>query len=69
VIDSVLLEINNRFSNTNIDSLRSVLSLSLKSLQFMQVDELKFLYALLKCEVPQLHNEVQVLGTMLEGES
>jgi hypothetical protein len=30
VIDSVLLEINNRFSNTNIDILRSVSSLSLE---------------------------------------
>jgi hypothetical protein len=35
----------------------------------MDVDKLKFLYIMLNCNVPQLHNEVQVRRTMLEGEN
>ena len=35
----------------------------------MEVDELKCLYVMLKCDVPQLHNEVQVRRTMLEEEN
>jgi hypothetical protein len=35
----------------------------------MEVDKLKFLYVILNCNIPQLHNEIQVRRTMLEGEN
>lgn len=35
----------------------------------MQLDELKLLFVMKKCDVPQLQNQVQVLRTMLEWEN
>ncbi|CAF5104178.1 unnamed protein product, partial [Rotaria magnacalcarata] len=43
VIDSILIEINDRFSKTNMDILRSVSSLSPDSSKFLEIDELKAL--------------------------
>ena len=67
VIDSILLEINNRFSRTDTDILRGMSSLSPDSQQILEVEELKPLCTILKCDVSLLNNEVQVLRPMWEG--
>jgi hypothetical protein len=35
----------------------------------MEAGKMKFLYVMLNCNVPQLHNEIQVRRTMLEGKN
>ncbi|CAF4599072.1 unnamed protein product [Rotaria socialis] len=66
VIDSILIEINDRFSKTNMDILRSVSSLSPDSSKFLEIDELKALCVMLKSDIQLLNNEIQVLKPMLK---
>ncbi|CAF1325117.1 unnamed protein product [Rotaria magnacalcarata] len=66
VIDSILIEINDRFSKTNMDILRSVSSLSPDSSKFLEIDELKALCVMLKSDIQLLNNQIQVLKPMLK---
>ena len=66
VIDSILIEINDRFSKTNMDILHGVSSLSPDSSTFLEIDELKALCAILKSDIQLLNNEIQILKPMLK---
>ncbi|CAF4696598.1 unnamed protein product [Rotaria socialis] len=66
VIDSILVEINDRFSKTNMDILRGVSSLSPDSSTFLEIDELKVLCVMLKSDIQLLNNEIQVRKPMLK---
>jgi hypothetical protein len=66
VIDSILIEMNDRFSNDNLAILRGVSSLSPDSATFLEVEELKYLCSVLQCDILLLVNEIQVLKPMLE---
>lgn len=65
VIDSILIEMNDRFSNSNLEILRGIASLSPNSATFLNVEELKYLCDVLQCDFLFLVNEVQVLKPML----
>ena len=67
VIDSVLLEMNNRFSKTNVEILRAISSLlSTDSSIFLEIEELKSLCMMLQCDIRLLNNEIEVLTPMLK---
>jgi hypothetical protein len=52
-MDSILVEMNYRFSKTKVKILRSISSLSLDNPTFLEVQELKDICALLKCGEPE----------------
>ena len=66
VIDSILAEINARFSADNMGILRGVSSLSHESSTFLDITELKSLCRMLHCDVSSAANEIQVLKPMLK---
>ena len=66
VIDSILIEMKDRFSHSNMEILRSVSSLCPASSTFLSVRELEPLCQLLQCDISMLNNEVQVLKQMLK---
>jgi len=66
VIDSILFEMNDRFSKTNMEILRGISSLSPDSRTFLEVEELKDLCMMLQCDILSLSNEIQVLKPMLK---
>ena len=66
VIDSILLEMNDRFSKTNVEILRAISSLSPDSSTFLEIEELKPLCMMLKCDIQLLNNEIEVLTPMLK---
>jgi hypothetical protein len=66
VIDSILLEMNDRFSKTNMEILRGISSLSPDSSTFLEIEELKALCAMSQCDIQLLNNEIQVLKPMLK---
>ena len=51
VIDSLITEMNNRFSQTNVEMLRGISSLSPDSQNFSEIQELKSLYQMLHCDI------------------
>jgi hypothetical protein len=65
-IDSLLIEMNNLFSQTIVKIFRGISSLSLDSSIFLEVDELKILCVLLKCDIRLLSNGIHVLKPMLK---
>ncbi|CAF3612443.1 unnamed protein product [Rotaria socialis] len=65
VIDSIILEMRDRFSTTNMDILRAVSSLSPESSTFLELTELKALCLMLQCDTSLLKNEIQVFKPML----
>ncbi|CAF1939544.1 unnamed protein product [Rotaria magnacalcarata] len=65
VIDSIILEKRDRFSTTNMDTLRAVSSLSPESSTFLELTELKALCLMLQCDTSLLKNEIQVFKPML----
>ena len=66
VIDSLITEMNNRFSQTNMEILRGVSSSSPDSQNFLEIQELKSLCQMLHCDIALLTNEIQVLKPMLQ---
>ena len=66
VIDSILLEMNDRFSKENVEILRSISSLTPDSSIFLETEALKALCTLLQCDIHLLHNEIQVLKPILK---
>lgn len=66
VIDSIMIEMEDRFSKTNVEILRSVSSLSPDSAMFLDLQELRSLATMLQCDIPSLSNEIQVLKPMLK---
>lgn len=66
LIDSILIEMNDRFSKSNLEILRGIASLSPDSATFLEVEELKYLGNVLQCDILLLDNEIQVLKPMLE---
>lgn len=66
VSDSIVLEMNNRFSKTNTEILRGISSLSPDSSTFLELEELKALCVMLSCNIASLSNEIQVLKHMLK---
>ena len=66
VIDSILLEMNDRFSKTNMKILRGISSLSPDSSKFLELEELKALCVMLQSDIHLLNNEIQVLKPMLK---
>ena len=56
VIDSILLEMNDRFSKTNMEILRGISSLSPDSSTFLEIEELKGLCMMLQCDIQFLTN-------------
>jgi len=56
VIDSILLEMNDRFSKTNMEILRGISSLSPHSSTFLEIEELKGLCMMLQCDIQFLTN-------------
>ena len=61
VIYSILLEMNDRFSKTNVEILRAISSLSPDSSTFLEIEELKPLCMMLQCDIQLLNNEIEVL--------
>ncbi|CAF1525076.1 unnamed protein product [Adineta ricciae] len=66
IIDSILLEMNNRFFSTNIEIIRGISSLSPDSSTFLDIEELRALCTILQSDIHLLNNEIQVLRTMLK---
>ncbi len=56
VIDSILIEMNDRFSKTNMEILRGISSLSPHSSTFLEIEELKGLCMMLQCDIQFLTN-------------
>lgn len=66
IIDSILIEMKDRFSKTNMEILRSISSLSPDSQTFLEIESLKALCVMLQCDAHLLNNEIQVLKPMLK---
>ena len=66
VIDSILLEMNDRFSKTNMEILRAISSLSANSSTFLEIEELKPSCVMLQCDIQSLNNETEVLKPILK---
>lgn len=66
VIDAILIEMNDRFSNSNLEILRGISSLSPDSSHFLEVEELTHLCNMLQCDDQLLKNEIEVLKPMLK---
>ncbi|CAF1565842.1 unnamed protein product [Rotaria magnacalcarata] len=66
VIDSILVEMNDRFSKSNMEILRGISSLSLDSSTFLEVKESTDLFTMLQCDIVSLSNEAEVLKPMLK---
>ncbi|CAF1035837.1 unnamed protein product [Adineta ricciae] len=66
VIDAILIEMNDRFSNSNLEIIRGISSLSPDSSQFLEIEELTHLCNMLQCDGQLLKNEIQVLKPMLK---
>ena len=66
IIDSILLEIKDRFSKTNMEILRGISSLSPDSPTFLEIEALKAFCVMLQCDIHLLNNEIQVLKPMLK---
>ena len=66
IIDSILIEMNDRFSKTNIEILRGIAALLPDNQTFLDVEELKNLCVFLKCDISLMSNEIQVLKPMLQ---
>ncbi|CAF1580951.1 unnamed protein product, partial [Didymodactylos carnosus] len=66
LLDAVLIELNDRFSNKNCEILSVVPSLSPDSPSFLNADNLIPLASMVKCNVPSLTNEITVLKNMLK---
>ncbi len=65
-INSILIEINTPSTHTTVKIFRGISSLSLDSSIFLEVDELKILCVLLKCDIRLLSNGIHVLKPMLK---
>ncbi|CAF3379958.1 unnamed protein product [Rotaria socialis] len=59
VIDYILVEMNDRFSKSNMEILRGTLSLSPDSSTFFEVEKLTDLCIMLQCDIVSLPNEIQ----------
>ena len=66
VIDSILIEMRDRFSTTNIDILSGVSSLSSEAQMFLKLEELKTLCIMLHQDVVLPNSEIEVLKPMLK---
>lgn len=66
VIDAILIEMNDRFSQTNMEILRGISSLSPDSSKFLETQEFKPLCLMLQCDIQVLNNEIQALRARLE---
>ena len=66
VIDSLITEMNNRFSQTNMEILRRFSCSSPDSQNFLEIQELKSLCQMLHSDIALLTNEIQVLKPMLQ---
>jgi len=66
VIDSILTEINTRFSADNMEILRGISSLSPESPTFLDINELKSLCQFVRCDISLAVNEIQVLKPMVK---
>lgn len=66
IIDSILLEMNDRFSTTNMEILRGISALSPESSTFLEIEQLGALCTMLQNEIQVLNNEIQVLKPMLK---
>ncbi len=66
VIDSILIEMNDRCSKTNMEILRAISSLSPDSSTFVEMEELKALCVMLQCDIQLLNNGIQVLKPILK---
>lgn len=66
IIDSILIELKDRFSKSNLEILQGISSLSPDSTKFLEMDNLKHLCNMIKCDVLTLNNEIQVLISMLK---
>jgi len=66
VIDSILVEMNDRFSKSNMEILRGISSLSPDSSTFLEMNDLIYLCKMIECDVLTLTNEIQVLKPMLK---
>lgn len=66
IIDSILVEMHDRFSKSNIEILRAISSLSPDSSTFLEMNNLIYLCRMLKYDDFTLNNEIQVLKPMLK---
>ncbi|CAF4495809.1 unnamed protein product [Rotaria sp. Silwood2] len=68
LIDSILIELNNRFSNTNLDILKSLAAMYPESEQFLEFKSLYSLADHLNCDLNQLQSELNVIKPMIKDE-
>lgn len=66
VIDCILIEMKDRFSNTNIEFLRGISSLSPGSSNFLDVKQLEPLCRITQSNLTLLKNEIEVVKHMLQ---
>ncbi|CAF1298214.1 unnamed protein product [Rotaria magnacalcarata] len=66
IINSILLEMKDRFSKTNMEILCSISLLSPDSPTFLEIEALKAFCVMLQCDIHLLNNEIQVLKPMLK---
>ena len=66
VIDSILIELNDRFSSQNMEILNSISALCPDHNNFLDIDLLQIFSSHMKCDSSALSNEVQVLKAMLK---
>ena len=68
LIDSISIELNDRFSNTNLDLLTSLAAMYPESEQFLEFKSLCSLADHLNCDLNQLQNELNVIKPMIKYE-
>ncbi|CAF2773271.1 unnamed protein product [Rotaria sp. Silwood2] len=68
LIDSILIELNDRFSNINLDLLKSLAAMYPDSEQFLEFKSLCSLADHLNCDLNQLQNELNVIKPMIKDE-
>jgi len=68
LIDSILIELNDRFSNKNLDLLKILAAMYPESQQFLEFKSLCSLADHLNCDLNQLQNELNVIKPMIKDE-
>jgi precorrin-6x reductase len=66
IIDSILLELKNRFSDDNILILNGISALYPESNNFLHIDSIRPFAAQMSADLSSLCNEIQVLKPMLK---
>ena len=68
LIDAILIELNDRFSNSNINLLTSLSSLNPENENFLKFQSLRQFAEHLSCDQNQLENELNVIKSMVKDD-